>query len=70
MMSRTCRFNEVFVMDATYKTNNAKMSLIYVTGVSNLGGMQLKSFPIAFAWVSNEAQGMYEWLLNAMTVAW
>lgn len=32
--------------------------------------MQLKSFPIAFAWVINETQGMYEWFLDAMAVAY
>ncbi|KAG0188544.1 hypothetical protein DFQ28_004727, partial [Apophysomyces sp. BC1034] len=38
MISRRRRFPEVMVVDATYNTNNAKMPLISVQGVSNLGG--------------------------------
>ncbi|KAL4209986.1 hypothetical protein CU097_012866 [Rhizopus azygosporus] len=70
MMNRARRFSKVFVMDATYNTNSSNMPLICVTGVSILGGMQPKSFPIAFAWVSNETQGMYEWFLGAMAVTY
>ena len=29
-----------------------------------------RAFPVAFAWVSNETQGMYEWFLDAITVAY
>lgn len=61
---------KVFVMDITYNTHNVKMPLICVTGVSNLGGMQLKSFPVDFRWISNETQSMYEWFLDAMTVTY
>jgi hypothetical protein len=61
MMNRARRFSGGFVIDATYNTSNTKMLLICVTGVSTLGGMQLKSFPIAFAWVNNETQGMHQW---------
>ncbi|CEI98756.1 hypothetical protein RMCBS344292_12856 [Rhizopus microsporus] len=35
MMNRVRRFSKVFVMDATYNTNNSNMPLICVTGVSN-----------------------------------
>lgn len=70
MMNKAHRFSEVFGMDATYNTNNSKMPLICVTGVSNLDGTQLKNFPVAFAWVRNETQGMYEWFLDSMTAAY
>ncbi|RCH82663.1 hypothetical protein CU097_007102 [Rhizopus azygosporus] len=40
------------------------------THTTNLGGMQLKSFPVDFRWISNETQSMYEWFLDAMTVTY
>ncbi|OAD75320.1 hypothetical protein PHYBLDRAFT_64245 [Phycomyces blakesleeanus NRRL 1555(-)] len=35
-------------------------------GVSNLGGERLKSFPVAFAWVSDETETIYVWFSKAL----
>ena len=40
---------QVFIIDATYSTNNVNMPLVSVYGVHNLGAETLVTFPVAFA---------------------
>ncbi|CAO3654734.1 unnamed protein product [Mucor hiemalis] len=58
--------HEVFIIDATYKTNNLKMPLVSIQGVSHLGGDKLLTTPIAYALVSNEQKDTYIWLLQSL----
>ncbi|KAG2192281.1 hypothetical protein INT47_006914, partial [Mucor saturninus] len=60
---------EVFIIDATYKTNNLGMPLISIQSVSHLGGKSLMSTPIAYAFVANEKTETYIWLLKAFKQA-
>ncbi|KAI8878028.1 hypothetical protein K501DRAFT_196819 [Backusella circina FSU 941] len=48
LIARAKQFSELVIIDATYNTNSLRMPLICAYGVSNLGGMVLKAFPIAF----------------------
>ncbi|CAG8465614.1 2099_t:CDS:2, partial [Dentiscutata heterogama] len=55
---------EVLMVDATYKTNIYKLSLINAVGVSNVGDSKaLNTYTIAMAWVLNEQEPTYEWFL-------
>ncbi|KAG2191897.1 hypothetical protein INT47_005344 [Mucor saturninus] len=60
---------EVFIIDATYKTNNLGMPLISIQNVSQLGGKFLMSTPIAYAFVANEKTETYLWFLKAFKQA-
>lgn len=42
------------------------MPLIGICGVSNIGQKALKSFPVTFAWTSNEQETTYEWVLRML----
>ncbi|KAG2191681.1 hypothetical protein INT47_005998 [Mucor saturninus] len=60
---------EVFIMDATYKTNNLGMPLISIQSVSHVGGNSLMSTPIAYAFVANEKIETYVWFLKSFKQA-
>lgn len=64
LLDRARRFPEVVLIDATYNTNDIKLPLICAFGVSNLGKETLKTFPIAFSWVSSEKEKLYEWFVK------
>ena len=68
MIARSIRFPETYLIDATYGTNNLKMPLICVYGVSNVGLKSLKTFPVAFAWVSSEKEEIYSWFLQTLQI--
>jgi hypothetical protein len=52
---------EILIIDATYKVNNLDMSLISVQSVSNLGGEQLSTVPIAYGIAAGETTEVYTW---------
>jgi hypothetical protein len=62
--------SESIIIDATYKTNNHKLTFINVVGTSSTSkdGTRgtLLTFAIAGAWVSNELGGTYNWVLREL----
>ncbi|KAG2230998.1 hypothetical protein INT48_002777 [Thamnidium elegans] len=66
------RFNEVVVIDATYKTNRSKLPFVNVVGASNLGSPKgLRSFGIAGGWVLDESNDSYTWFVkNLKNIVW
>ena len=50
------------MIDETYKTNNYKMPLIIISGVTPLN----TSYYVAFAFVSEETYEVYKWLLECV----
>lgn len=64
MLQNARKMGQVFIIDATYKTNNVKMPLVSVYGVHNLGGSTLINYPVAFAFVSNETEVTYKWVMK------
>ena len=60
MTERAKQFPEVMVIDTTYKTNNLGMPLVGTYGVAGIGRRSFKSFPVAFAWTSNEQETIYQ----------
>lgn len=61
MLNRARICNDVFIVDATYNINTLKIPLICVQGVSSVGDENLKSFPVALAFVCDETEKTYEW---------
>ncbi|KAJ0548314.1 putative OTU domain, MULE transposase domain, FHY3/FAR1 family [Helianthus annuus] len=55
-------FPHVLLIDATYKTNRYKMPLVQIIGVTST----LMSFCIAHAFVSNEKQENFTWVLQRL----
>ncbi|XP_014492146.1 uncharacterized protein LOC106754622 [Vigna radiata var. radiata] len=53
-------FNIVFLMDATYKTNKYRLSLLEIVGVTSIG----LTFTAAFALLSSERQNNFTWALE------
>lgn len=64
------RMPESIIIDATYKTNNHKLTFVNVVGTSSTSkdGKRgtLLTFAIAGAWVSNELGGTYDWVLKEL----
>jgi hypothetical protein len=60
------RRGEILIIDATYKVNNLDMSLISVQSVSNLGGEQLSTVPIAYSIAARETTEVYTWFLQTL----
>ena len=54
------RFSTVFVMDCTYKVNKFNMPLLNIVGITATN----HSFNAAFAFLSNECEASYEWVLR------
>lgn len=57
---------QVFIIDATYSVNNAKIPLVSIYDVRNVGGSELVNFPVAFAFVSDEQESTYKWVLEQL----
>lgn len=64
---------EAITIDATYKTNAHKLSLVNIVGTSNAssvkGGNRLQTFAIAGAFVNNETEQTYTWILEELREA-
>lgn len=54
------RYNRVFVLDCTYKTNRYGMPLLHIIGVSPSN----TTFSIAFCFMQNEQEESYKWALK------
>ena len=53
---------KILLIDATYKTNKYKISLIIISGVMPLN----TSYYIAFAFVSKKTYEVYKWLFECV----
>lgn len=51
------RYNRVFIIDCTYKTNRYKMPLLHIIGISPSNS----TFSIAFCFMRNEQEESYIW---------
>ncbi|KAG2232112.1 hypothetical protein INT48_006789, partial [Thamnidium elegans] len=67
------RWPEAVIIDATYKTNAHKMSLINIVGTGNVSSIRvdnrLETFPIAAAFVSSKIEDDYTWVLKELRSA-
>jgi transposase-like protein len=63
------RFNEVVVVDATYKTNQFRLPFVNMVGVHNVGSDDetLSNFAIAGAWVAKEDEVSYSWVMEQLS---
>ncbi|KAG2195514.1 hypothetical protein INT47_002710, partial [Mucor saturninus] len=72
-ISEARRWPEAITIDATYKTNAHKMSLVNIVGTSNAssvkGGNRLQTFAVAAAFVNSETEGTYQWILEELREA-
>ena len=55
-------FPHVIIIDATYKTNIYKMPFVEIVGVTSTR----KTFCIAFAFISEEKEKNYKWVLERL----
>lgn len=63
---------EAIIIDATYKTNAHKLSLVNIVGTSNTsikGGNILQTFSVAAAFVNNETEQTYNWIMEELREA-
>ena len=54
------KFNTVFVMDITYKSNKYKMPLLNIVGFTSTN----KTFNAGFAFVKGQTEESYRWVLE------
>lgn len=54
------------LIDATYKTNVYKLPFVNFVGVGNLGVSKLQTFGIAGAWISDESEKSYIWIVQQL----
>ncbi|CAG8517675.1 8547_t:CDS:2, partial [Cetraspora pellucida] len=57
-------FSEVILIDATYKTNVYKLLFVNFVGISNLGINRLHTFGITGAWILDESEKSYVWIIE------
>ncbi|CAG8785416.1 30737_t:CDS:2, partial [Gigaspora margarita] len=57
---------EVIQVDATYKMNVYKLPFINFVGISNIGINRLQTFGIAGAWISDESEKSYIWVVEKL----
>ena len=64
------RWPEAITVDATYKTNAHKMSLVNIVGTSNVssskGAHRLQTFAIAAAFIISETEATYTWIMEEL----
>lgn len=67
------RWPEAIIIDATYKTNAHKLSLINIVGTSNVSSIKnsncFQTFAIAAAFVNSETEAGYTWVLGELREA-
>jgi len=56
------QFNNVNLLDCTYKTNKFKMNLLEIIGINSCW----KTFFVAFCFMSGEVEADYTWALNCL----
>ncbi|KAH9264357.1 hypothetical protein BASA83_012183 [Batrachochytrium salamandrivorans] len=60
------RFNIVFIMDCTYKTNRFGMPLLNIVGIT----ATYNTFNAGFAFICNETEPMYVWALQSFELSY
>lgn len=67
-MEQARKFNEVVLVDATFKTNRTKNYFLNMVGVNNVGcdDKTLSTFGIAGAWVSREDEATSIWVMEQL----
>jgi len=63
---------EAITIDATYKTNAHKLSLVNIVGTSNVTSVRsntLQTFSVAAAFVNSETEESYTWILRELREA-
>jgi hypothetical protein len=62
------QFNEVVLVDATYRTNKSQLPFVNLVGVNNVGcdDKTLSTFGIAGAWICNEDGTSYHWVMECL----
>lgn len=69
-IKETRTWPEALTIDATYKTNSHKMSLVNVVGTSNAtsekSSERLQTFAVAAGFVNNEKEETYTWILEEL----
>lgn len=65
------KWPEAITIDATYKTNGNKFSLVNIVGTSNVssvkkGNNHLQTFNVAAAFVNSEKEEVYQWVLEEL----
>lgn len=62
-MERARRFHDVFIIDATYKTNKDSLPLLHIVGIDCF----FRSFTAAVVFLENEVQSILTWALEAFS---
>lgn len=70
-IKETRRWPEALTIDATYKTNAHRMSLVNIVGTSNVsstrsGNNRLQTFAVAAAFINSETEDAYTWILKEL----
>ena len=64
---------ETLTVDATYKANAHRMSLVNIVGTSNVssikGGDALQTFAVAAAFINSEVEANYTWIMHELKQA-
>lgn len=71
-MDRARKLSDVVIIDATYKTNRHKLPYVNIVGTSNISHsnhQSLAMFGIAGAWVSEETEVAYTWIMEQLESA-
>lgn len=67
------RWPEAITVDATYKTNAYKLSLVNIVGTSNVMSDKvdgsLQTFAVAAAFISSEKEEKYQWIMEELREA-
>ncbi|CAG8748669.1 8131_t:CDS:2, partial [Racocetra persica] len=59
-------FPEMVLINATYKTNVYKLLFVNFVDISNLEVSKLQTFDIARAWISDESEKSYIWIVKQL----
>lgn len=69
-IKETRSWPEALTIDATYKTNAHKISLVNIVGTSNTSSIRkenkLQTFAVAAAFVNSETEEIYTWILEEL----
>lgn len=72
-ITETKQWPEAITIDATYKTNAHRMTLVNIVGTSDVSSDKNSSceqtFAIAAAFINSEKESMYQWILGEFRVA-
>ena len=63
MRNHYFQYNDVLLIDSTYKTNKYSYPLVIISGADNEG----KNIIFAVAFINDETQATYKWVLNSFS---